>query len=76
MNEKEQKPYVFRIQFTTRKMIPITIQKFREIIWTTLSKIPEFKDISFQEFDSSFDLAESEIDHLMLDELLNPDKKE
>lgn len=55
--------------------MPMTVQKSREIIWKALSNIPEFKDVSFQEFECSVDLSQMEVDQIALDFLLHPERQ-
>jgi hypothetical protein len=68
-NFKEQHSYVFKITFTAKNIIPMTYQHSREIIWNALSNIPEFKDVSFQEFECSVNLTQIEVDEMATDYL-------
>lgn len=66
---KDQKSYVFRIQFTATNEKCMTIQQSREVIWKALSNIPEFKDVSFEEFECSVNLTQIEVDQISTDYL-------
>lgn len=68
------KCFSYAIKFKSTNETPMSVQKSREIIWKALLNIPEFKDISFQEFECSVDLSQMEVDQIAQDFLLNPEK--
>jgi len=72
---KDENAFEFRIQFHAKVDQSIDSLKFRNIIFKALSNIADFKDISFDIMVISMHLNPWDVDQIVLDHLLYPERQ-